>query len=436
MTKALTARGVETAKPTASRQEIADALLPGMYLIIQPSGAKSFAVRYRHAGQTRKLTLGSYPQITLEAARDLGAKALRAAAEGRDPATEKQAAKVEAQRQAAEETRGQRDLFENVVGDFLRRHAMKNTREGTWRETIRILGFKLGPEGELIETGGDVMDAFKGRTVQDIARRDIITLLDTIVDRGSPVMANRTLSALRKLFSWAIGRDILQASPCALVQPPAPERARDRVLTDDELRLVWNAAEADGWPFAPIIQLLILTGQREGEVSGLKWSEIDLEAKLWTLPASRVKNDERHTVPLSDAVVGILKKVPRIKNAGGFVFAGREGKPVSTFFRARLRIDAAVTKANKGKPIPAWVFHDTRRTAASGMARLGIALPVIEKVLNHRAGTFSGIVAVYQRHDFGDEKRAALNAWAAHVTSIVTGKAPTNVVMLRKVRTD
>jgi integrase len=431
MTKALTVRRIETVQATSSRQEIPDGLLTGLYLIVQPSGARSFAVRYRYAGQPRKLTLGAFPAINLETARTLGAKALRAAAVGRDPATEKREAKADAQRRAAEETRGQRDIYESVAREFIQRHAMKNTRETTWRETIRVLGFKLS-DGELVEAGGDVMDAFKGRKVQDITKRDIVALLDTIHDRA-PIMANRTLAVIRRLYTWAASRDIVEASPCSMIDPPAQEHSRDRVLTDDELRLFWNAAAADGWPYGPIFQLMALTGQREGEVAGMRWGEIDLEKKLWTLPASRVKNDEEHAVPLSDSAVEIIKSLPRIKSDGGFVFIGRRGKPVSSFSRAQDQINVAITKANKGKSLPAWVPHDLRRTVASGMARLGIQLPVIEKVLNHRSGSFRGIVAVYQRHSFAEEKRIAIAIWASHVESAVSGQPRANVVPLHKV---
>jgi integrase len=430
MTKPLTARRVETAKPTSARQEIPDALLPGLYFILQPSGAKSFAVRYRHAGRPKKLTLGAFPAINLEAARNLGAKALRAAAEGRDPARERQMAKTEAKRQVAEEERGKRDLFENIAREFLARHAMKSTRESTWRETARILGFRPSSENpaQLDEVGGDVLDAWKGRKVQEVSKRDVIALLDAIHDRGAPIMANRVLAAVRKLFNWCVARDVIEASPCALMEPPAPERSRDRVLTDDELRLVWNAADADGWPFGPIVKLMVLTGQREGEIAGMRWGELDLDGKHWTLPAPRVENDEMHTVPLSDATVQIIKSLHRIKTKEGLVFAGREGRPVSGFSRAKDRIDEATTNANKGTPLLDWVFHDLRRTVASGMARLGIPLPVIEKVLNHKSGTFRGIVGVYQRHSFADEKRAALAAWASYIESILSGKRPTNVI--------
>ena len=441
MAKALTDRKLESLEKAAaptSRQEIPDGLLPGLYLVRQSSRAMSWAVRYRHAGKPRKVTLGGYPALDLKAARDLGRKALRAAAEGRDPAREKQDRKVEAKRRAAEELRGQRDLFENVAREFIERYAkpraLAKNKPDAWQETGRILGLRPDPAdtSSLIENGGGVIARWRGLKVQEIAKRDVIALLDEIVDRGSPIMANRTLAAVRKLFNWAVSRDIVVASPCAGVEPPASESSRDRILTDDELRLVWNATDVEGWPFGVILKFMTLTGQREGEVAGMRWSEIDLEKKLWTLPGKRVKNDELHTVPLSDAAVDILKALPHIKTAGNFVFVGREGKSPSGFSRAKDRIDEAVTKANKGTALAAWVFHDLRRTVASGMARLGVQLPVIEKVLNHKSGTFRGIVGVYQRHSFAEEKRTALAAWASHVEAVVSGKQPDNVVSISR----
>jgi integrase len=436
MTKALTVRRIESVAPGSARQEIPDGLLVGLYLQVQPSGAKSFAIRYRHAGQPRKLTLGAYPAISLEAARDLGSKALRAAAEGRDPASEKQAAKVDARRHAAEEIRGKRDLFENVAREFIERHAMKSNKENTWRETARILGLKPSTEepAKLVEVGGDVMTAWRGRRIQEITKRDVIGLLDGVNDRGSPIMANRVLAAIRKLFNWCVARDVIPASPCTLVNPPAPERSRDRILTDDELRLVWNATEVEGWPFGPIVKLLALTGQRLSEVGGMRWEELDLDNRLWTLPAERVKNGERHEVPLSEAAVAIIRALPRVGTAKGVVFAGRRDEAVTGFSRAKNRLDGSVKSAGGGAAMDPWVFHDLRRTMASGMARLGVQLPVIEKVLNHTSGTFRGVVGVYQRHSFADEKRSALAAWASHVETVVSGMQPTNVIPLHYIK--
>jgi integrase len=435
MTKALTAKRIENAQATSTRQEIPDGLLVGLYLVVQPSGAKSFAVRYRYAGQPRKLTLGAFPAITLEAARDIGGKALRAAAEGRDPATEKQSAKGDAKKAEAEAVRGKRDLFENVAREFIERHAMKSNRPSTWRETARILGLRPSPDDPavLVDVGGDVMPVWKGRRIQEITKRDVIALLDAVNDRGSPIMANRVLSAVRKLFNWCVARDVIQVSPCTLVTPPAPERSRDRILADDELRMVWNAAEGDGWPFGPLVKLMILTGQRLSEVGGMRWDELDLENKLWTLPAERVKNGERHEVPLSDAAIEILTALPRIKTTKGFVFTTRRDAAVSGFSRAKDRLDASIAEAvaNGAPAVDHWTFHDLRRTMASGMARLGIQLPVIEKVLNHTSGTFRGVVAVYQRHTYSDEKRKALEAWASFVLSTVNCTPLANIVVLR-----
>ena len=240
MTKALTPRGIEAVKPAAVRREIPDGLLPGLYLIVQPSGAKSFAVRYRHAGKPRKATLGAFPAIDLASARDLGGKALRAAAEGRDPAAEKQARKGA----ILEQERGRRDLFASIAREFVERHAMKNR---SWRETARILGLKPDPEnpGKLLVVEPQkgkpptVIQQWGGRRVQDIGKRDIVAMLDVVRDRGAEIMADRHLSAVRKLFSWCVDRDVIQVSPCASIQRPAPERSRDRILTDAELRSVW-----------------------------------------------------------------------------------------------------------------------------------------------------------------------------------------------------
>jgi integrase len=435
LTNRLTTKTIENERAGQTRKEIPDGLLVGLYLIVQPSGAKSFAVRYRHAGQPRKLTIGTYPAIDLATARELGSKALRVAAEGRDPATEKRVAKISAKKAAAETIRDERDLFENVAREFIERHAMKNNRETTWRETARILGFRPSP-GEptvLTNVGSDVMNALNGRKIQDITKRDVITLLDGIRDRA-PVMANRNLAAVRKFFNWCVARDIIHVSPCTLIDPPAPEHSRDRILADDELRLVWNAADVDGWPFGPLVKMLLLTGQRLSEIGGMRWDELDLKAKLWTLPAERVKNGERHEVPLSDAAIAIIGALPRIKTTEGFIFTTRRDAAVSGFSRAKSRLDAAIAVAStdQGQAPPAhWTFHDLRRTMASGMARLGIQLPVIEKVLNHTSGTFRGIVGVYQRHSFSEEKRVALVAWAGFIDSVISGKPPANVVPLR-----
>jgi integrase len=182
-------------------------------------------------------------------------------------------------------------------------------------------------------------------------------------------------------------------------------------LSDDELRSVWNAAGAMGSPFGPFVQLLILTGQRLNEVAGMAWSEIDLTSGAWTLPRGRVKNDKGHEVPLSAPATDIIRKIPKV-NGCDLLFTTNGKRPVSGFSKAKIALD-------EKSGVEGWTFHDLRRTMASGMARLGVGLPVIEKILNHSSGSFRGVVGVYQRHSFADEKRAALDLWGAHVARLV-----------------
>ena len=390
MARALTVRTIETLKPVKERREIPDAYLPGLYLIVQPSGAKAWAVRYRHGRRPRKHTLGGYPAIDLKSARELGAKALRTVAEGRDPGQEK-----------AQGRSTRVDSIESVTAQFIERHCNRSNRPRTAKETQRLLQ-------------SHVLPRWRGKMAHDITRRDVLDVLDRVVDSGAPIAANRTLSAIRKLFSWCVQRDIIAASPCAGVKPPTEERSRDRVLSDAELKTIWIAADQVEGPFGPLIKLLVLTGQRRDEVAKMQWSELDLKARLWTLPPERVKNNQPHEVPLSDAVIAILEFLPR-PSGSPFVLTASGEAPASNYSKNKRRLDMLLS-AN----MPSWRLHDLRRTTASGMARLGINLPVIEKVLNHSSGSFAGIVGVYQRHSFAEEKRKALEAWANHIIEFVT----------------
>ncbi len=398
MVKGLTVRSIEAIGPTAARREVPDGHLPGLYFIVQPGGARSWAVRYRFAGRPRKHTLGGYPAIDLGTARRMARQTLTAVAEGSDPARERKEAR------RAGERAGERNTIETVARVFIDRYAKVATREASWRESERLLK-------------RDVIPAWEGRLVQEIDRRDVIELLDTITDRGAPVVANRVLAAVRRMFGWAVDRGILESSPCVGIKAPAAERSRDRVLTDDEIKLFWRACEEIGWPFGPLAQLLLLTGQRRDEVAEMRWSEIDIGARLWTIPRERAKNDVAHEVPLSDAAVTILQSIPKVGIRPGYVFTTSGERHVTGFSRAKTRLDARIfSDAGREATAADWRFHDLRRTAASGMARLGINLPVIEKVLNHTSGSFAGVVGVYQRHSFADEKRNALEAWARFVS--------------------
>jgi integrase len=400
----LTIRALEAVKPGPERREIPDSLLPGLYFIVQPTGARSWAVRYRHQGVSRKHTLGGYPTIDLKAARALGGKALRAAAEGRDPGREK----IQARATKA-------DSVDRIIEEFLDRHVRRSNRLRTAQETERLLRQHVLPR-------------WRGRMVHEITRRNVLDVLDRVVDGGAPIGANRVFAATRKFFNWCVARDIIAVSPCAGVKPPTAERARDRVLSDDELRVVWAAANKLGGTFGPLVKLLALTGQRRDEVAGMRWDELDLDARLWTLPAGRTKNDKPHDVPLSGAAIAVLKSVPRVTDSP-FVLTTNGGAPASGYSKNKRRLDALLSA-----DIPAWRLHDLRRTCASGMARLGINLPVIEKCLNHVSGSFAGIVGVYQKHSFADEKRHALEAWGSFVAALVESKPTSKVLRLREKR--
>jgi integrase len=273
-----------------------------------------------------------------------------------------------------------------------------------------------------------VLPRWSGRLAQDITRRDVLDLLDRVVDSGKPIAANRVLAVVRKMFNWALSRDIIATSPCTGVKPPVAEQSRDRVLADFELAAVWRAAAKLGGPFGALVKLLILTGARRDEVAGMRWSEIDLDARLWTLPRERTRNDRPHETPLSEPASATLEALPRIAG-GGYVLTTSGTAPSSGYSKGKRRLDALLPA-----DMPAWRLHDVRRSVASGMARLGIVLPVIEKVLNHVSGSFGGIVGVYQRHDFADEKRVALETWGSFVADLVSDRPRRNVVRLGRRR--
>jgi integrase len=392
----LTDAAVRKTKPNpGKRVELHDGR--GLYLVIQPTGAKSWAYRYRIGGKSRKLTLGVFPTIDVAKARSLCSAAALKTKAGGDPAAEHRS------------TLSADGSFERVARQFIERYAKPKNR--TWEQTARWLG--LAPDGDgLVPTGKGALAKWGGRKIDTIRQTDVIHLLDGIVDQGNPISANRTLAALRKMFNWAEGRYGLSGNPCSKVERPGEETARDRVLSDDELAAVWKAANEQGGYFGAAIKLLILTGQRRNEVAGMEWKELDLLAKLWKLPRGRVKNDNEHEVPLSVPALLVIESVPRIAGRN-LVFTTTGTTPIRGFSKVKEDIDAASGVTN-------WTLHDLRRTVASGMARLGVQLPVIEKILNHVSGTFRGVVGVYQRHSFADEKRAALDLWGAHVARLVS----------------
>lgn len=415
MAKALTTRFIESVKPTDKRQGIADGGTKGvgsLYLVVQPSGARSWAVRGRIKSRpgSIKHTIGSLQVYDLTHAREEARRCLKLMREGVHPGEERE------QRLLAE----RRDALDNVVAEYLERHARTKTREKSWRETERILAV-------------DIIPLWHGRSLQSITRLEIE---DAIADKAktAPFAAVQMLARIKGLFSWSVKRGLIDKSPAQGIDRPAKFVGRERVLDDAELKLVWEAASDIAAPFGALLRMLIITAQRRGEVAGMTWDEIDLAKALWSMPGSRTKNAKPHTVPLTAPALALLTEMAeKTRDKGhGQVFTcnGHLGPvAVSSFSNAKRELDEKITDRNGGVPLKPWVVHDIRRTVATGLQKLGVRLEVSEAVLNHASGSISGVAAVYHRHDFDGEKRQALNAWANHLESVLTGKPqPDNIV--------
>jgi integrase len=363
-----------------------DSGYPGFGVKVTPKGRKVFIVLYRAGGagsKLRKYTIGPYGRVTLHQARVAAQKVFAARLEGRDLAAEKR----EARRRVVA------DRVEDLLESFIAQRLAQNRSGG---EISRLLRREVGTP-------------WAGRSIHEISKRDVVEVISAIEQRGAPVAANKTLKSLKTFLRWCVGRAVLDQSPAEGVPLPAKEVARDRVLNDQELAQVILAARAMGGPYGGIVELLALTGQRREEVARMKWDELDLARRIWTLPKSRTKNAKEHLVHLSEQAIAVLKRADK---KGPFVFSVIGTKPFQEFSKAKRRLDQL-------SGVTGWRVHDLRRTCVSGMARLGVAPHVADKILNHQTGTISGVAAVYQRHEFLAERRQALDLWGAHVGAIL-----------------
>jgi len=410
--KVLTTRFVAAAKPKRDRTgdvvraEYPDAACPGLHLVVQPTGTRSWAFRFRRRADRKnvKLTLGKAGDggLSLAAARHAAAAHRHRLEQGAVLVTPVTAVTPQSVRTG--------DKVETAVASFLELHVRRKNRISTARVTENIFNRIIVP-------------AWRNRTIDSIRRRDIIDLVEDVAASGRGYHANRTCAVLSKFFAWLVARDALTFSPVTGVERPHKEKIRSRVLTDDELRVLWLACGHEG-ASGEAIRLMTLTGARRGEVGEMSRREVDQDHQLWNLPAERTKNGRPHTIPLSTQAWTLIEARPRFAGCD-FVFTIDGKRAVNNWDEVKHRISAKA-----GITASSWRLHDLRRTCASGMQKLGVSVPVIEKALNHISGTFRGIVGVYQTHDYADEVCIALQRWADRVDEIVGGK-PAKVVKLR-----
>jgi integrase len=408
-------------KPSATgRIEYWDSQLPGFLLRVAAPRAgeevrKTWQVMYRIGGKRVRETLGTLASIPkVDEARRLARESLNKVERGINPAEERRQQREEAERQAAAEEARQRDTLGAAIDRYLERYAVKRMRPDYFNETKRTLD-------------RDVKAALGDRPIIDITRRDVRELLEKIVDRGSPSHANHVLAYLRAMLNWAISDDLIETNPTAGLKMPSPLVERDRALDDNEVQLFWRACDKLGWPFGPLFKLLLLTAQRRDELAHVTWSEFDTRSGLWSLPRERVKNDKGHLVHLSALAVQTIEALPKVHDH--LVFTTNGERPVSGFGRARERLASYMIAASDGTAIEPFTLHDLRRSAATGMAALGVAHHVVDRILNHTAGKISGVARIYNRHAYLDERKAAIEAWSRHVDSLVR-PVPSNVVQL------
>lgn len=403
-----------------------DATQDGLYIRVQ-RGTKSWAVRYTVDGVKRQKTMPLTQPY--RAARDLARELRLEARRGRDVVAERRselAIKREEERAArARERRRLGKLIETYLAD-----AETKLRPATMRETKRYLNVALAG---LHDQGADTMEV---RTVAS-------ALADIAKERGR-TSANRARAYLSACLSHGVAIGMLERNVLIGTKRPQPERKRDRVLTDPELKAVWDVAKpSDG--YGAIVRLLILLGQRREEVGSMRWSELDLNKATWAIPAERTKNKRPHLVPLPSQAVAILKaRVPPSEEDGedkpekrDAVF-GRGVDGFSGWSNCKAALDASIATtrakaAGRDEPeaadaLPAWVLHDLRRSTVTGMAEIGLEPHIIEAVVNHVSGHKGGIAGVYNRATYLPEKRAALQRWADHVERVVAGEQPNNVL--------
>jgi len=405
----LTVKQVHAAKPRSKRYEISAGPPAGLFLLVRTSGQKSWCFRYRFRGRTRNASFPSpFPDMTLAQARAHAESMVETLKKDQDPA------EVQIEEKKQEEPNGVKACAE----EWIKRYAKKNMRDRSWKESQRLLDKEILP-------------LWKDKYINEIGRPDVLRVLDKLIDRKCPVLANRCLALMKSWFRWSVERGLITMSPTTGIRPPAKEQSRERVLSEGELTEIWRTAPELGYPFGPYFRMLLLTGQRRSEVSNMKWADVDLTSTpaLWTLPKESTKAGRIHDVPLPETVAALLESLPRFEK-GIYPFSSTSGKrPASGFSKAKARLDkkilerrkkAALAAGSKEVPegLPGWTLHDFRRSMTTWMEQNGVPIQILSAILNHSPGAIMGITAVYARSKFSKEKREALTRWAEHLESL------------------
>lgn len=409
----LTKSSIDSAQPGIKDRLLWDDRLPGFGCKVTPKGSKVFVYQYRMGGRgspVRRYTIGKFGPITADQARREAETLALKVAQGIDP----QIVKVEKARISV-------DLAFNAYVVRFHRDYLTAAWPASERDALVLLQRYAVP-------------VLRNKPLPEITRKDITAVVARARDKVAT--ASLLFATLRRMMRWAVNQGDLERSPMEGMDAPAKAPSRDRVLSDQELRLIWKASYALGYPFGHIFRLLILTGARREEVTSLDWSELSQEEAIWLLPSSRSKNGVAARQPLSMLAMDELDQLA--SRAGGWRKAGLLFSTTGTtcssgHSRAKARLDRAIAKLaiEEGVPLPApWRVHDLRRTLATGLQRLGVRFEVTEAVLNHVSGSRGGVAGIYQRHDWADEKRAAVQAWARYVEGLLSGKDQTNVVAL------
>jgi integrase len=411
----LTQETVEGARCPPGRKDVLifDKDTRGFALRVGKKGGKTFLAQYTTPAGKRRVTLGTFGVVTVAEARKAAQRVLGQAADAHDPFTERKA-KAEADRVAKAEAAY---TFGAMIEAWAKGRA-GDRRPSYLREAVACVKRNL--------------PKWWDRPAGSITVTEAVRVLDGVKDAKGTVAANRTLAYARAAYGWAAKRQAVRANPLKGIERAGREPPRERVLTKAELGAIWNACEKLDATRAGFVRTLLLTMQRREEVCSMGWAELDNPANptAWTLPAERAKNGRTHVVHLAEAVRAIIKAMPRIKG-NPFVFAGRDNGTIGGFSGIKDKINAEMVKART--PIADWRFHDFRRAGVTALADMGFPPHVCDRLLNHITGSIQGVAAVYQRAEFLNERKAALDAWAEHVLAAADGRTEAhNIVALSR----